>query len=193
MTAIFGPALSTKNWWDNSAKKFLNLLKLSSLFSFLNKVCNFLWDFLQNLYNINCLGMAGNSNQERLHTVTLLCRDVNTYFKQSTYINILWLHTYLLIAAFNSFKRHLSSSAPISEDRLQTLDDGTNINYCTTGKHKEAFSTLVKCLYKWHTFISRIFLYIGWVTVKTAYLSRNKKTVAFWWFFLFKFLCKIKK
>ena len=32
-------------------------------------------------------------------------------------------------------------------------------------KHKEAFSTLVECLYKWHTFISRIFLKIGWVTV----------------------------
>ena len=33
------------------------------------------------------------------------------------------------------------------------------------GKHKEAFSTLVECLYNWHTFISRIFLKIGWVTV----------------------------
>ena len=32
-------------------------------------------------------------------------------------------------------------------------------------KHKEAFSTLVECLYKWHTFISRIFLKIGWITV----------------------------
>ena len=27
----------------------------------------------------------------------------------------------------------MSSTAPISEDRLQTLDDGTKINYCTTG------------------------------------------------------------
>lgn len=27
----------------------------------------------------------------------------------------------------------MSSSAPISEDQLQTLDDGTKINYCTTG------------------------------------------------------------
>ena len=34
----------------------------------------------------------------------------------------------------------------------------------TAGKHKEAFSTLVECLYKWHTFISRIFLKIGWIT-----------------------------
>ena len=32
------------------------------------------------------------------------------------------------------------------------------------GKHKEAFSNLVECLYKWPTFISRIFLKIGWVT-----------------------------
>ena len=32
-------------------------------------------------------------------------------------------------------------------------------------KYKEAFSTLVECLYKWYTFISRIFLKIGWVTV----------------------------
>ena len=30
--------ICTKNWWENSAKKFINSLKLSSLFSFLNKV-----------------------------------------------------------------------------------------------------------------------------------------------------------
>ena len=29
--------------------------------------------------------------------------------------------------------RYLSSSSSISEDRIQTLDDGTKINYCTTG------------------------------------------------------------
>ena len=27
----------------------------------------------------------------------------------------------------------MSSSSSISEDRIQTLDDGTKINYCTTG------------------------------------------------------------
>jgi hypothetical protein len=32
-------------------------------------------------------------------------------------------------------------------------------------KHKEAFSALVKCLYKWHTFISQIFLKLGWIAV----------------------------
>ena len=88
---------------------------------------------------------------------------LNTYFKQFKYI---YCHCILTYCYFQ-FTRHLSSSAPtpISEDQIQSLDDGTKINYCTTGKHKEAFSTLVKCLYKWHTFISRIFLKIGWVTV----------------------------
>ena len=33
----------------HSAKKFINSLKLSSLFSFLNKVRNFLWNFLQTI------------------------------------------------------------------------------------------------------------------------------------------------
>ena len=44
-------------------------------------------------------------------------------------------------------------------------DDDDNHEPLNQGKHKEAFSTLVECLYKWHTFISRIFLKIGWITV----------------------------
>ena len=30
--------ICTKNWWENSAKKLINSLKLSSLFSFMNKL-----------------------------------------------------------------------------------------------------------------------------------------------------------
>jgi len=38
-----------------------------------------------------------------------------------------------LFYEFCQGSRSLSSSAPILEDRLQALDDGTKINYCTTG------------------------------------------------------------
>ena len=43
---------------------------------------------------------------------------------------------------------------------MQKWDCDPEILSYTNYKHKEAFSTLVECLYKWHTFISRILLHI---------------------------------
>ena len=45
--------------------------------------CTLSCNFLRNLYHISCSGIAGNSNQERLHTLTLLSRDINKIYKSS--------------------------------------------------------------------------------------------------------------
>ena len=50
----------------------------------------------------------------------------------------------------------------IDGDTINAETDGDGDVVITgKGKHKEAFSALVECLYKLHTFISRIFLKIG--------------------------------
>ena len=55
-------------------------MKLTSLFSFLNKMCNsFVKFYYKNSPKNLKLEKAGNSNQDLFHTATLLFSDLNVY------------------------------------------------------------------------------------------------------------------
>ena len=70
LTAIFGQALNTKNWWDNSSKSW------EVCFHFWSKCAMFHEIFYKTSSTELARKKAGNSNQDFLHTVTLLCRDL---------------------------------------------------------------------------------------------------------------------
>ena len=79
--------MNTKNWWENWAKKFKNKLKLSSLFSFLNKVRNSLWNFLQNISNITQISKGGKF-KSRLVSHSYLTLVYSDNFKKESTLEI---------------------------------------------------------------------------------------------------------
>ena len=73
--------LSKKVQKLTEAEQFVFIFEQSSQLS---------WNFLQNIYNIDWKREAGNSNQDFIHTATLLYRCLTLYICYSQWIAIKW-------------------------------------------------------------------------------------------------------